>query len=72
MLAKVGTAVYEGGSYALSGLSYSARATGAMSMGISGGSTAVATGAIGSTAWMFAGFIYTAKTGLEYRRYKKG
>mmetsp|Transcript_30426 Transcript_30426/g.22177 ORF Transcript_30426/g.22177 Transcript_30426/m.22177 type:complete len:138 (-) Transcript_30426:364-777(-) len=56
----------------LSGLGYSVRATNAVTMGVASGSSSIATGAMGPTAWIFAGFIYTAKTGLEYRRFRKG
>ena len=40
--------------------------------GVMGGSTSIMAGLGSAGSWMFAGVVLTAKTGLDYRRYKKG
>ena len=42
------------------------------SLGLSQGSSRILAHGVSNSTWIFAGFMYTAQTGLNYRRYKKG
>ena len=47
-------------------------ATTAVSQGLVGGTIQMTNALLSKSTWIFAAFVYTAKTGLNYRRYKKG
>ncbi|CDW71096.1 UNKNOWN [Stylonychia lemnae] len=48
-------------------------ASAALQLGLQGGSIeTLSNGLLSKTAWIAVAFVYTAQTGLNYRRYKKG
>lgn len=71
--------LYEGGSITMQGLvaadmTITAANTAIMASGMSltSGTMYALSGITSSANWVFAGIVMTAKTGLDYRKYKKG
>lgn len=73
LLKKMTDAFYEIGYISYYSHTQTIQATQSLALGVQAGSIqTLSEGLLTSTAWMTAAFVYTAHTGLNYRKYKKG
>ena len=73
ILAKMTESFYNIGYIGFYASSQSQCAAAAVQLGIQGGSLqTLSSGLVSNSAWIAMAFVYTAQTGLNYRRYKKG